>query len=183
MTSITPKSYAVIAQLGRLRAAGFPLGGLLIAYKALLVPLLTYCISLWGGSYGNVIAAAQVLQNDALRSILGVERYRSVSGEFGGLDILRIDELHRVAVRFLAYKISKQMVNSEVLPPLIARTMCSTRRQTMFETPLAWLAYLRQSLFYKIPATWSSIPRDTRSLPSGKRFLEEFVKLVRKARV
>ena len=43
---VTSKCYAVIATIRRLRAIGLPRDGLILVYKALLVPLLTYCISI-----------------------------------------------------------------------------------------------------------------------------------------
>ena len=51
-------------------------------YKALLEPVLMYCIALRGSSYDNVIRYAQMLQNDVLRVIVRRRRDEPVSKSF-----------------------------------------------------------------------------------------------------
>ena len=53
----TPRCYAVIAVIRRRRSIGFPREALLLVYRSFLIPLLTYCVSLWGGRYGRLFAS------------------------------------------------------------------------------------------------------------------------------
>ena len=76
---ITPKCYAAIASLRRLRDVGIPISGLLTVYKALFIPLLTYGITIRGNGYDAITLVARVLQNDAVRAMVGMRRKESVS--------------------------------------------------------------------------------------------------------
>ena len=98
LRSITPKCYAVVAQLRHLRTVGSPIEGLILVYKALFVPLSAYCISLRGGCSGKVVRAAQVVRNDAIRSIIDVRRCDSVRCNYHSLDIAKVSVLYDTAV-------------------------------------------------------------------------------------
>ena len=64
---LSPKCYAVIAALRKLRDAGVLFAGLRLAYQALLTPVLTYGIAVWGGGYMAPMTRAQVILNDGVR--------------------------------------------------------------------------------------------------------------------
>ena len=123
--SITLKCYAVVAQLRHLRTVGIPIEGLILVYKALFVPPLAYCISLWGGCCGKVVRAAQVVQNDAIRSIPDVRRCESVRCNYHSLDIAR------VLYDSFPYKISKATTPENILPRLVPKVTRATRRRTV----------------------------------------------------
>ena len=143
----------------------------MMVYKALLLPLLSYCLSLWGSGHDNAVEKTRVIQNDAIRAVLRISRSESVGKQFGILDILALDELREIATAVLSYKVSVSDVPENVLPPLLARRAPSSRRRTAFETSFARQTFVRQSFAYRLPKTWCSIPKCTRSLHSKKGFM------------
>ena len=177
--SLKPKCYAVVAMLRRLRVVGVPLEGLFMVYKTLLVPVLSYCISLWGSGYDTAVHSARIMQNDAVRAIPNVKRIESVRPHFESFDLLMVDQLKDIAVALLAFKSDRFILPEGVVPPLRAKEARSNRRPTAFEVPMARKTYLRQSLTYLLPKAWGSIPKRIRSLRSRKSFVREVKKLLK----
>ena len=65
------KCFYVTACLCRLRQLGYPLDYLLLIYNSLFLPSITYCISIWGAAYGNMLGGLQIWQNDAVKATFG----------------------------------------------------------------------------------------------------------------
>ena len=176
LSAVAPKCYAISASLRRLRELGVPKEGLLMVYRTLFLPVLTYAISIWGGGYDNISRRAQILQNDALRAIYARRRRDSVQDIYFAENLLLLHRLYKIRVAVLAYKISKQLVPPEISFPLTAVVTRSTRRATTFEIPFVSKEISKHALAQRLPSIWGSIPREIRSLTSVKIFVREIKK-------
>ena len=177
--SLAPKCYAVIASLRRLRDLGITVEGLLLVYKALLIPLLCYGITIWGGGYRRVLHRGEIIQNDALRAIFGRCRRDSVDDVFDKFELLRLNEICTVQTALLAFKMLKGKIANDISFPITAAAKRTTRRATVFMRPFAVKESTRQALAYRLPAVWGSLPCEIRSITSAKKFAYELKKVIR----
>jgi len=175
---VSSKCYAVIASLRRLRQVGIPTEGLLLVYRTLLIPILSYCVSVWGGGYSNVESRTQVIQNDALRAITGRSRRESVSDVYSSYGLLTVRGLHRLSVAILGFKMTNGRIPAEISFPLTPISSRSSRRATSFCVPLVVKNSSRHALAYTLPKVWGSLPHEIRSLTSAKKFSREVTKVL-----
>ena len=178
LSSCMPKCYAVVATLRRLRELGVPVEGLVCLYRVLLEPLLCYGISVWGGGYNYILRKGEVVQNDALRAIVGRRRRDSVSNVLVKFDLLPLARLYSLHVALLAFKMVKGRVPSDISFPITAVVKRTDRRATDFVIPFARKESSRHALACRLPAVWGSLPREIRSLTSAKRFAGEVRKFL-----
>lgn len=62
-------------------------------YRAVFEPILSCGISVWGNTYKNVLHKFQTIQNDAMRTILGLPRIASVRFIFKQEGIFNVEQL------------------------------------------------------------------------------------------
>lgn len=110
------KCYSVIAALARLRRAGVEIEALILFYKALFVPVISYGISVWGGAHASRFHGLQVVQRDAIRSIFGLPRRSSVASLMNRHELMTLDQLFLFRVACIMYN---QMVDHKS-PSLLA---------------------------------------------------------------
>jgi hypothetical protein len=111
-----------------------------------------------------------VIQNDALRTIMGRRRRDSAADILVKFDLLPLDKLFQLHVATLAFKISKQVVPDDIAFAISAVGRKTTRRATEFVLPSAIRESSRHALAYRLPAIWASLPRDIRVIPTLKLF-------------
>lgn len=173
MATLLPKCYAVIASIRRLRDLGVPSSGLLLLYKALLLPLLCYGFSIWGGGYKGLLRRAEIIQRDGLRAVFGRSRRDSLTDLFVEHNLLPLGELYIVHVAPLAFKMTKGFTPDDITFPITAVFKRTSRRATRFEMPLAVKESSRHALAYRLPAIWTSLPSEIRTLTSVKKFAKK----------
>src|SRR6267154_2641268 len=61
---IVARARRVAARLRRLKACGMPLSVMVLAYNAFFLPIIRYCIVVWGATYLNVLSRVSTVQND-----------------------------------------------------------------------------------------------------------------------
>lgn len=101
---VVSKCRIATACLSRLRNSGLPVTVLVHAYKAFVEPILSYCISVWGGTYNNIIRRIQICQNYALRAALGLHWFSSVRRARIFHSILSVEALFRFRIVTNVYK-------------------------------------------------------------------------------
>lgn len=104
MASVRSKCFFVVAAISRLKGLGAPPWVLMHLYNALLVPLLTYAIVVWGATYPTQLKRLQVVQNHAVRAMFGVSRRDGVSAWFTQNGLLSLDKLYKLRVGCLLFK-------------------------------------------------------------------------------
>lgn len=104
LLTMTRKCYGIIAMLSRLRQLGHNLSFLVTVYTALFESVLFYGVSVWGTTYGNVIQKFQIMQNDALRAVFGLERWQSVRFAFKQWRILPVAAVVKYKLATVMFK-------------------------------------------------------------------------------
>ena len=72
----------------------FPLKTLLQLYHALMHPLLTYGIVVWGSTYPSYLSKLKTLQNKAMRIISGSHYRDEANPIYKKLEVLQIHDLY-----------------------------------------------------------------------------------------
>ena len=178
LQSISGKCTAVIASLARLRRTGADTSLLVQVYRALFEPVLTYGITLWGGSYDNVIRVAQVLQNDALRAIKGLPRDLSVSIWYSKLGILQVRRITALKQGILGYKVIKGYIAPSGPFDFIHHPSRSGRAIGTFRVPGSKLTVTDHSLSCRLPAVWNALPDSLKKAESISIFKTRFTELL-----
>jgi len=101
---ILGRGRAVVAGLRRLKAVGFPLNVMVLAYKAFFLPVIRYCITVWGATYYNVRAKVILLQKDSVRAILGLGWRESVKSHMREHALLDVDNYYKLILAVYVYK-------------------------------------------------------------------------------
>lgn len=101
--STKKRCYYIIAVLSRMRSLGIPLQGLLLLYKTLFLPILTYAIIVWGGTFPTHLHLLEVVQNDAVRAVLGLTRATSVAARYVTHDLLPLKQLYVYRTAVVVY--------------------------------------------------------------------------------
>ena len=179
---VRKKGYSVVATIARLRVRGAPLSVLVLVYKALFEPILSYALIVWGGAPKTHLSSLNVLQRDALRAIVGFSRRHSVDHLFIDLDILSLSQLYTLKCATLAFKANCGSLPSRPfltfpfrIPtpyPLRSFTPSHLRTQRHLTN------YRAASPCSQIVAIWNSLPsnvRNSRSFAAFKSSLSIFL--------
>ena len=176
--SMSGKCYAVVASLARLRRTGVDITLLLQVYRALFEPVLTYCVTLWGSSYKNVIRAAQVIQNDAIRAITGLSRKTSVSSLYSKLGVLPVEKVALLRQAILGYKSTRGKITPDGPFDFPNHPVRSGRRDRAFCVPKCKLNVASHSLYCRLPAIWNSLPNSIRAATSIGVFKSKYTEVL-----
>jgi len=178
---LTAKCTKVIFLISRLRQLGIPHKFLIFIYKALFIPVISYCITIWGSAPNSIIDRVQVLQNDALRAIAGV--YRSHSGSLlrKNFALLSVRHLYLFRLCLQAYRIFHGVSrNSSETDQSITYRLRSQSLPNL-SLPRITLEMHRNSLNFSIPYHWNSLPPSLRLIKPYSRFkgklFDHFLKL------
>jgi hypothetical protein len=111
-TSLRPKLRYINATLHRLRLLRFNKDLLILLYRALFESVLTYCATIWGGAYDTVLRPLEILQNDSLRTILGIKRSEphNIDKLYETTGILRIGDRIKLLVGTFMYKHQRSLI-------------------------------------------------------------------------
>ena len=77
---------------------------LLLVYNALVGSHLTYALTTWGSASQTILQPLRVLQNRAIRFITRAPRFRRLDLDFLNLRILKLDDLHKLALSKFMYQ-------------------------------------------------------------------------------
>ena len=167
---ISKRCFAVIASIARLRRTGMAVPLLVSIYKALLEPILSYCLPVWGSSYANVINAARIIQNDAIRAVTGRSRIESVADYYSKLNILSVDKLTDKSLSILAFKFRKGMVPAEGPFDICVRSAGPTRRRPSLRVPRPRSLLASHCLRHRLPSVWNGLSPSTKKASTIKTF-------------
>ena len=107
ITMITNKLSKIIGILNRLKNI-YPQQALLSIYNALFVSLMTYSLLLWG----NQVEQVSKLQKLSIRLIIGSEYLVHSEPLFKELELLKIDNLHKLKILKFYYNVSHGLLPS-----------------------------------------------------------------------
>jgi hypothetical protein len=169
---LKPKLYSVIASLYRLGQIHLPLNELIGIYKALFEPLLTYCIVIWGSTFSNAIGPLSVIQNDAIRTILGANRssHLELNQTYDRLGIRNIQSLYRSKILTLMFKNLHNLICVAATFDFRLNKKPRTKGQMPIIREKHNLTLREKSIRLEMINLWNGLYQPTRDLKS----LEEF---------
>lgn len=158
------RCYQSIAMLARLKNLGVPASVLLLLYKTLYVPLLTYGIIVWGGTYATHLHLLEVAQNNALRVIFSLRRDASVTALYREHAVLPLQQLYIYRVACLMYKelrASSLSIHRNTLRPSPSYSLRGYH-PTEVERHRADTIYNSMSPGYHHAVIWNDLPVEVR---------------------
>ena len=103
LSTLRGKLNSVVYGLHRLRRLGFPRSCLVMVYNILLMSSLTYGIAVWGKAPDTLLKTLRVVQNNALRAVLGLRTRSSVSLAYSRFRILEVRLAYKYQVAQLSF--------------------------------------------------------------------------------
>jgi hypothetical protein len=152
-----------------MRVLGVPKKILWYLYTALFEPLIAYGLVFFGSSAKKITKTVRVLQNDAIRAVLGKRRSESVSADISKQGILPADKLCFYRQSVLMYKMRNNMLPKDIT----FEFECSSsrlRRSSDLRPPNFRLESSRMSLAYTLPKIWNSLSNTLRDAPNLGQF-------------
>jgi hypothetical protein len=138
-----------------------PINCLKMLYYALVYPMLTYGIILWGSAYNVHINKLVIMQKKIVRSISNVDINTHTEPLFVKLNVLKIEDIYKMEICKFMYN----YINGDVVEPL-CNMFDSTDNVHTHHT--RQLAHLRprinrlntslSSLLYRGPHIWNALP-------------------------
>ena len=148
----------------------FPLKTLLQLYHALIHPLLTYGILVWGSTYPSHLTKLKTLQNKAMRIISGGHYRDEANPIYKKLEVLQIHHLYIYETAKFIYSCFYNLAPIPFIDFFTTVDEVSQRatRQSVDKYSLYTPCYptnrLQRSIKYQGVKIWNSIPNDIKSL-------------------
>jgi hypothetical protein len=178
--NIVLRCIPIISTLTELRRRGFPVGVMIEIFHSMFTPILSYAIPIWGGLSDGGLIRLQVLQNRAIRSILGLNSSVSVRDKLTEFGILNVKNLYRYNLLLMGYKIKNniytQLFSTKLTPNLNFRT----RKQLPYINQLTRFTITQRSFNYRLVEEWNycePVIRDSTSLGIFKAKIKRFLML------
>jgi hypothetical protein len=157
VAGIANKCYVLTSSLSALHKKGIKKEILLEIYKSMFESNLTYAIPIWGGYSEKCINRLQVLQNDAIRSILGIDRRSSISSLRSELGILTVRQLYKLEVLCFAFRNYGGFFEPEVTLPFKFGETFRARNELGIIKPIVNLTLTQNSLSYRMICEWNNL--------------------------
>ena len=148
-----------------------PLTALKILYHSLVYSRITYCIVVWGSTYDCHLQRLVLIQKKCIRIINRAHYLAHTNNLFLESSILKINDIHRFILGIYMYK-------EQDNPIFSFSSGYNTRNSNNLYSRFQRLTLTQQSIYFKGPALWNSIPadiRDSRSLGIFKRNYKKFL--------
>ena len=151
-------------------------------YFALIHPLLLYGIITWGSTFSTHLHRLQILQNKAVRAVVGAHYHDSAKPILVNLQILQIDDLFKIEIAIFVFKWNRNSVPI-FFSNFFKKTSDVSKRITRQSTKSSNLYYpryrsnrLRRSIKYQGVKVWNSIPENIKKLSENlfKKQLKEY---------
>ena len=143
-----------------------PLQARLNFYHAFIYPLLSYNISIWGGTNSTHLAALIVAQKRVIRTIAGAQRYDHTTPLFSSLKILKLPDIYK-------YQISVYMFENNHNPIFQSNHQHDTRNRNLLNPVFHRLSRTQQAMSSVGPRIWNSLPNDLKLISTLPKFKTE----------
>ena len=139
-------------------------------YNAFILPYLSYCIEIWGGTYETHLSPLYLQQKRIIRIIAGVGWNEHTSPLFFNLKLLKLSDLYKFSIATYVFK-NIDRFNS--------RNNFRTRssRDLTLISDFHRLSQTQQAISYQGPKIWNSIPfsiKQSRTIVIFKNKLKEY---------
>ena len=146
---------------------------LITLYKSLILPHLTYCITIWGSTYKKYIDLLTIAQKKIIRIITYSSYLAHTAPLFTRFKILTIDHLHSYHSLLFAHKLYHHLhptIMTSTLNPSLPDRPYSLRNNSNATLTFRSLQIARFGLKYKLPRFWNNLPLHFRNLQSIQIF-------------
>ena len=167
---------SVNAILAKLRSVHAPCIVRLNIYKSLFLSILNYANVIWGNLPEVFIAPLQVVQNDALRIIFGINSRRTSVGHlYPKHNLLRIVDLFKYNIGIFSFKQIKQIHPPETIFKYTSYDMpyeSRTAKLNLLEFRLGYgtVTAERYSVHAQVVKCWNSLPVELTKINSLELF-------------
>lgn len=143
---------------------------LMVIYKSLVESIISYCITIWGGLYNNVLTILQTSQNSILKIILRKKRLHSSTELYKEADVFNIKN-------FFIYHCLLHMFNTNTSP---AHNRCDTRftENKSIGIPLVKKSHTQRFVFYLGPKLFNILPLHLKSSIKFNKYKIEIKKFI-----
>ena len=125
-----------------------------IMYYAHVYPYLAYCNSVWSTTYPCHLHNLNILHKKIIRIVTSSDFLAHTPPLFKSMNVLQLSDLSKLFIATYMFK----HLNSNHLPVTLPHHY-STRNKHTQNIPRHNLTLFRQSLMYKGPKIWNSIPQ------------------------
>jgi hypothetical protein len=167
---IKNKISKIIGILHRVRRV-LPTKALVTLYNALILPHLTYCVTVWGNTYKTHLHQLMLTHKKIIRIITHSTYLAHTAPLFKRHKILTLVQLHKFHSLMFAYKLYHftlpNIITATFNPPKPTRPPYSLRNSTNVHLPCnRKLTVSRFGLKYNVSFLWNSLPHHLKNLPS-----------------
>ena len=159
----------------------FPLSILFTLYNALILPYLSYCVTVWGNSSQMKLDSLFKLQKKCVRICTGSHYLSHTAPLFYKLKTLNIFDLYKYHIALIAFLYFKGL-----LPNTISQYFCVNNQIHNHNTRSSNLIHLwkvqstlsQKSVRYNLPVIWNSLPSSviqSKTLSQFKRALKNYL--------
>ena len=142
-----------------------PTETLVTIYYSLVYPYLNYCAMIWGGTSTSLIRPLEVLQKKCVRIVCKTSYLAHTNPLFKQYNLLKFQDISKLKLAIHAYR------NRENVEQFYSRsTSYNTRFNSLLLPSFQRLTTTQQSIHYRIPCIWNSIPDEIKNSSSAVRF-------------
>ena len=132
-------------------------------YYALVFPYLNYCNLIWGGTFPSNLHPLIVLQKKVIRIVHNKPFFHHTNDLFLNSFLLKLDDINKLNLAIYMYKLEKfsSFTRSHDYP---------TRSRDLLNPSFQRLSVAQQSVNFRGPLYWNSIPATIKDFPSFHLF-------------
>jgi hypothetical protein len=160
---ITTKCYGALNALNVLNKKGVGQSVLIMAYKAIFLPQLTYCMAIWGGCGMGVLHRLSVLQNRAIRCIFGLDFRESTSSYLRENKLLNVDQLVYFHTAIFSFNNFNNLLLRKINFGYSLPNVTNKRFDFPFLLPINRLALTDTSVYFRVAKLWLDLDPSIRN--------------------
>jgi hypothetical protein len=146
----------VIKALSEMNRRGFPIGIMLEIYHSMFSPLVSYAIPIWGGLSECGLKRLQILQNRAIRAMLGLTDRISVRDKLSELGVLSILKLYKYKTLIMGYRFANDLFPQNFSTKISKNLNNKSRKKIPLITPLTKFTITQRSFNYRLIEEWNN---------------------------
>jgi hypothetical protein len=173
---IISKCYGALNALNTLKRNGVGRSIILMSYRAILVPHLTYCMAVWGGCGLGSINRLQVLQNRAIRCIFDLDARESTTQIMAKNRLMNIHQLITFQTGTFAFNNFKNKLLVKVKFNFEIPSSRIRRNSLPIVLPQNHLVLTDTSLYYRLAECWLGLDSQIRKAGTYALFKYELLK-------
>ena len=138
-------------------------------YYSLIYPYFLYANAVWGGTFSTYLESILLLQKRLIRIIMNQSYLAHTAPLFYESKILRINDIHKFVITQMCFK-------SNLITENLPTHNYSTRNRHLVRPEFQRLTICQNSISYKLPITWNSLPDHIKNIEKFYRFKLEVKK-------